>query len=293
MGLDYDKLKNWPQPSLTQTYTERDTILYALGLGTAMSNPPAADDLKFVYEGVRGGALQALPMMAVNLGVGPFWMMDPATGIDWQKILHGEQYLQLHRALPASGTIVAHHSIDEIYDKGADKGSVMYCRREIVDAQTQEPLATLIAAVFLRGNGGFGGKSEGAPKPRAIPADRAPDAVLDLPTRPELAAIYRLSGDYNPLHIDGEVATAAGFPRPILHGLASYGLAGRAVLKALCNNEPERLRVLNCRFANPVFPGETIRTEVWRDGNSAASFRCKVVERDLVVLNNGYAEFTA
>ncbi len=290
MGLDYDKIKNWPQPPLSQSYSERDTILYALGLGTAMSNPPAADDLPYVYEGVRGGQLQALPMMAVNLGVGPFWMMDPETGIDWKKILHGEQYLTLHRPLPVSGSIVAHHSIDEIYDKGADKGAVLYARREIVDAATREPLATLVAAVFLRGNGGFGGPTEGAPKPHAVPA-REPDAALDLGTRPELAAIYRLSGDYNPLHIDPAVATAAGFPQPIFHGLGTYGVAGRALLKLLCGNDPSRLRKMNCRFANPVFPGETIRTEIWHEGEGRAAFRCKVVERDLLVLNNGYVEY--
>lgn len=292
MALDYDKIKNWPQPSLTQTYGERDTILYALGLGAAISNPPAEDDLHYVYEGVRGGELKALPMMAVNLGVGPFWMMDPATGIDWQKILHGEQYLTLHRPLPVSGSVIAHHSVDEIYDKGEAKGSVLYARREIVDAATAEPLATLVAAVFLRGNGGFGGKSEGAPKPHPVPA-RDADAVLDLTTRPELAAIYRLSGDYNPLHIDPAVAISAGFPRPIFHGLGTYGVAGRALLKLLCGNDPARLRKMNCRFANPVFPGETIRTEIWHEGSGAAAFRCKVVERDLLVLNNGYVEYTA
>lgn len=291
MALDYDRIKHWPQPPLTQTYGERDTILYALGLGTAMSNPPAADDLRYVYEGVRGGELQALPTMAVNLGVGPFWMMDPATGIDWKKILHGEQYLTLHKPLPASGSVIAHHSIDEIYDKGEAKGSVLYARREIVDAASGEALATLVAAVFLRGNGGFGGKSEGAPKPHAIP-ERAADAVLDLPTRPELAAIYRLSGDYNPLHIDPAVAIAAGFERPIFHGLGTYGVAGRALLKLLCGNDGARLRKMNCRFANPVYPGETIRTEVWFEGAGVAAFRCKVVERDLLVLNNGYVEFS-
>lgn len=292
MGLDYDRIKHWPQPDIEQTYGARDTILYALGVGAAIDNPVAADDLKYVYEGVRGDRLRALPTMGVNLGVGPFWMQDPATGIDWRKILHGEQYLTLHKPLPVAGRIVARHSIDEIYDKGADKGAVAYVRREIGDAESGEKLVSLVAAVFMRGNGGFGGSAAGAPKPHALP-ERAPDAVIDLPTRPELAAIYRLSGDYNPLHVDPEIARAAGFPKPIFHGLGSYGVAGRALLKALCENEPARLRTMNCRFAAPVFPGETIRTEVWREAAGQAAFRCRVVERDLVVLNNGYAEFVA
>lgn len=291
MGLDYDKIKNWPQPDVEQTYAPRDTLLYALGVGVAMDNPVPEDDLEFVYEGVDGRSLLALPTMAVNLGIGPFWMQDPETGIDWQKILHGEQYLRLHRPLPAGGRIVARHSIDEIYDKGAAKGAIAYVRREISDADSGEPLASLVAAVFMRGNGGFGGGSEGAPKPHPIP-DRAADAVLDLATRPELAYTYRLSGDYNPLHVDPAVAAAAGFPKPIFHGLGTYGVAGRALLKLLCDNDPARLRAMNCRFASPVFPGETIRTEIWREGAGQAAFRCSVPERELVVLNNGYAEYS-
>lgn len=291
MALDYDKVKHWPQPDIEQVYTQRDTILYALGVGVAMDNPVPAADLRYVYEGVDGKRLQALPAMAVNLGVGPFWMQDPEAGIDWRRILHGEQYMTLHRPLPASGRVIASHSIDEIYDKGEAKGAIAHVRREIRDADSGEALASLVAAVFMRGNGGFGGSAEGAPRPHPLP-ERAPDAVLDLPTRPEQAAIYRLSGDYNPLHVDPEVATAAGFPKPIFHGLGIYGVAGRALLRLLCDNDPGRLRVMNCRFASPVFPGETIRTEIWREDEGTAAFRCSVPEREVMVLNNGYAEYT-
>lgn len=291
MGLDYDKVKNWPQPVVTQAYTERDSMLYALGLGAAMGNPPAADDLQYVYEGVAGGQLAALPTMAAVLALPPFWMQDPETGIDWKKILHGEQFLRMHRPLPPAGRMRSQCRIDEIYDKGADKGAVLIQTRELIDDSSGERIATIGASVFMRGNGGFGGKAEGAPRPHALPGDRAPDLVLDLPTRPEAAAIYRLSGDYNPLHIDGEVARSAGFPVPILHGMATYGIAGRALLKLLCGNQAARLRALDCRFASPVFPGETVRTEVWHQGPGKAGFRCKVVERDLLVLNNGYAEY--
>jgi acyl dehydratase len=143
---------------------------------------------------------------------------------------------------------------------------------------------------FLRGDGGQGGSSEPQPKPRPLP-DRPADEVITLTTAANQAMIYRLSGDYNPLHIDPEVAKTGGFDRPILHGLATFGVAGRAVLAALCNNDSARLKRLDVRFASPVYPGETIRTEIWREGDGIASYRSSVVERDVVVLNNGYVEF--
>ena len=289
MPLDYDKVRNWPIPSATQEIALRDTILYALGVGVADSNPVAPDDLKFVYE----EGLVALPTMAVTLAPGPFWMQDPETGIAWQKILHGEQMLTVHRPLPPSCTVISENSIDEIYDKGADKGAVMYLTRKLFDKASGELLMTVGSSAFMRGNGGFGGKTEGAPQPHPVPADRPPDLVLDLATRPEQAVLYRLSGDYNPLHIDPAVARAGGFDKPIMHGLCSYGIAGRAVLKLLCDNEPARLKRLDVRFASPAYPGETIRTEVWREGGGRAAFRARVLERDVVIINNGFAEFAA
>lgn len=289
MPLDYDKVRNWPIPSVTQEITPRDTILYALGVGVADSNPVAPDDLKFVYE----EGLVALPTMAVTLAPGPFWMQDPETGIDWQQILHGEQMLTMHRPLPPSCTVYSENSIDGIYDKGAGKGAVMYLTRKLFDKASGDLLMTVASSAFMRGNGGFGGKTDGAPKPHPVPSDRPPDLVLDLATRPEQAVLYRLSGDYNPLHIDPVVARAGGFDKPILHGLCSYGIVGRAVLKLLCDNDPARLKRLNVRFASPAYPGETIRTEVWREGDGRAAFRARVVERDVVIINNGYAECAA
>jgi acyl dehydratase len=276
-------------PAVTQAYSARDTILYALGLGVAMSNPVEADDLKFVYE----RDLAALPTMGVVLAPGPFWMQDPATGIDWRKILHGEQSLVLHKCLPAEGQVRAECVVDEIFDKGADKGAVMYLTRRIYDQDTGELLATAGSSVFMRGNGGFGGRADGAPRPHPVPADRAPELILDLATRPEQAAIYRLSGDYNPLHVDPEVARAAGFAKPILHGLCSYGIAGRAILKLLCANDPARLTRLDARFASPAYPGETIRTEVWREGEGRAAFRAIALERNVAILTNGLAHYGA
>lgn len=282
MPIDYDKLMNWPFPDLEHRYSERDTMLYALGVGCG-HDPMDRADLRFVYE----ESLLALPTMAVVLGYPGFWLKDPATGVDWRKVLHGEQGLVLHRPLPAAATVVGRSRVTGIVDKGEGKGALMYSERDVVDHATGELLCTVTSTTFLRGEGGFGGPSGPSPAPHPVP-ERAPDQAVDLPTLPQAALIYRLSGDTNPLHADPEIAAQAGFPRPILHGLGTYGVAGRAILRACCNNDPARLKTLNVRFSAPVFPGETIRTEIWQDGTTV-SFRCRVVERDAMVLNNGLA----
>lgn len=283
MPIDYHKLKSWPFPDLEHTYTAKDTILYALGLGGG-SDPMDEADLKFVYE----DGLAALPTMAVVLGYPGFWVKDPATGVDWKKVLHGEQGVILHQPLPASGTVIGRTRVDEIVDKGADKGALMLSTRKVFDKTSGDLLATLTSTSFMRGDGGFGGPAGPTPEPHALPA-RAPDLSVDLATLPQAALIYRLSGDYNPLHADPKIAVSAGFKQPILHGLCTFGVAGRAILKACCGNDPARLRSIKVRFSAPVYPGETIRTEIWRDG-ATVSYRARVVERDTVVLNNGLAE---
>src|SRR5438045_2763969 len=158
--IDPDKLLRWPLPPVTQTYSERDTALYALGLGVARSNPVADDLLRYVYEGADGG-LAALPTMATVLATGPFWMQDPATGIDWRRLLHAEQRLQLHRSLPAAGTVVGEHRVEAIHDKGADKGALMLLSRRLYDEATGDLLATTGSTAFLRGDGGFGRRDPG------------------------------------------------------------------------------------------------------------------------------------
>lgn len=289
MSLNYDLIKNWPIPAVTQKYTSKDSILYAIGVGAATENPLSPDDLTYVYE----RKLQALPTFSSLLAGDSSWMADPKAGINLNKVLHGEQFLTIHRPLPAEGTVIGVDTVDEIYDKGADKGAVMYMTRKISDAETGELIATSGWSVFMRANGGFGGTATGQPSPYPVPEGRAPDASVDLVTRPEQATIYRLSGDSNPLHIDPKVAAMAGFDKPILHGMCSYGIAGRAVLKLKCGNDASRLRKLNLRFATPVYPGETLRTEVWDIEPGKVAFRVRVVERDVVALNNGYAEFVA
>jgi acyl dehydratase len=278
MTIDPAALAARPPIVSRQTVTKRDVMLYALGVG--------ADELTFVFE----DNLQMLPSMATTLAYPGFVWKDFDLGADWKKVLHGETSIEIHRPLPVEGELVGETRFGPFFDKGADKGTVVYQTREIRDAQG-DLLVTVRNGSFLRGDGGQGGSSEPQPRPRPLP-DRPADDVITLTTADNLALIYRLSGDYNPLHIDPEVAKAGGFDRPILHGLATFGVAGRAVLAALCSNQADRIKRLDVRFASPVYPGETIRTEIWREGDGIASYRASVVERDLVVLNNGYVEYS-
>ena len=287
MVLDPQKILNWPFQPVEQTYTERDTILYALGCGLG-ADPLDEDQLPFVFEEPE---LRALPSMAAVLSPPGFWARHPDAGIDWVRILHGEQAMEIHKPLPAAAKVVAIAKVTDIVDKGAGRGALLFVERTVREVESGEALATLRSTTFARGDGGCGGTTETAPPPHALP-DRDPDLVCDLPTALNAALIYRLSGDPNPLHASPSVARAAGFERPILHGLCSWGVAGHAILKSYCDYDPARLTSMALRFSAPVYPGETIRTEMWRDGDTV-SFRARVAERGVVVLNNGRAAISA
>jgi acyl dehydratase len=285
MPIVYEKLMSLQIPEVVQTYTEKDAILYALGVGLGR-DPLDEEELPFVYE----KNLKVLPSFAAVLGWPGFWLRDLDTGVDWVKVVAGEQALVLHRPLAARGTAIGRTRVTEIIDKGAGKGALVYSERVLIDGVSGERIATVTQTTFCRGDGGFGGPPREASAAHPFPA-RAPDLTCDRPTRPEAALIYRLSGDPNPLHAEPAVAKAAGFPRPILHGLATFGVACHAILKCLADHDPARLKAISGRFSAPVFPGETIRTEMWRDG-TIVSFRARLVERDVIALNNGRCELT-
>lgn len=281
MPIDYDTLLNYPIPEIRQRLRWQDSALYALSLGLGQ-DPMAAEALRYVTEGPQ---MRALPTMAVVLGYPGFWMADPRTGVDALRLVAGEQAVELHAPLPVEGEIVGRSRVTGLVDRGAGKGALLYAAREIIDAVSGARLATVEQTTFLRGDGGFGGPA--GPVKRPPPEPEGPPAILlDLPTRPEMALLYRLNGDHNPLHSDPGVAAKAGFARPILHGLGTFGVVGRALLQAVCDGDPARFGRMECRFSSPVFPGETIRTEIWPQPGGAA-FRARVVERDVVVIGNG------
>jgi acyl dehydratase len=284
MAINHDHLMNYPIPAVRQTLRWQDIALYNFSVGLGQ-DPMDEQQLDFLYE----PRLKVMPSMPVVLGSPGFWSRNPDTGIDWKQILHGEQGLILHGPLPTEGEIIGQSRITGIVDRGAGKGALMYSEREVVDAKTGARLATLSSTSFLRGDGGFGGPQGPVKKPHPEP-ERAPDLSLDLHTRPEQAAVYRLNSDLNPLHIDPAIARAAGFPRPILHGLCTFGTVCHALLRTLCDYDTERFGSMDLRFSSPVFPGETIRTEIWKEDGGAA-FRARVVERDKVVVSNGRFRF--
>ena len=282
MTIDYDALLNWPFPEVEQTYTENDAILYALGVG--LGNDPLDErQLRYVFEEPE---LIALPTMAAVLGTPGFWLRERSTGVTWETLLHGEQGIELHRPLPSAATVVAQTRVTDILDKGEGRGALIYTERHIRNRDTGESLATLTSTTVARSDGGFGGPSFAQPRPHPLP-DRPADKVCDLTSVPQAALIYRLSGDPNPLHASPEVARSAGFDAPILHGLCTLGIAGHAILKSCLDYEAQRFHSMQLRFSAPVYPGETIRTEMWLEGNNV-SFRAVAVERNITVLNNGY-----
>jgi acyl dehydratase len=281
MGLNYERVMSWRPADIAVSYGERDCILYALGIGVGM-DPLDRGALKFVYE--RAG-LEAFPTMAVVLGW-PGRMTDPAFGIDERLVVAGDLKVVLHQPLPPKAKLVSRPRIREVIDKGPGNAAIILNTRDLVTTDGRL-IASVDNSTFARKHGGFGGKATQTPVPPAVP-QTAPPIACELPTPPNLALLYRLTGDENPLHADPDRAEAAGFDRPILHGAASFGLAAHAILRTVADYRPERLTSIEARFSRPVFPGESIRTEMWPEDGRVA-FQCRVLGRDEIVLSNGLA----
>jgi acyl dehydratase len=286
--INYHVVKNWSFDEVQYRFTARDSMLYALAIGMG-GDPTESGELRFTYE----KNLQAVPTMATLVGAPGAWWRDPRTGADATKLVHGEQRLRLLRPFPTHGALIARNRVQSLTDKGPGKGALGVVLRDILDAESGEILAQGTNLSVLRGDGGFSaGSGESDPPPATLPAmpDSPPNTVVELPTLPQSALIYRLTGDMNPLHADPDAALKAGFERPILHGLCTYGMACHAVLRAYLDYDAPRFRALAVRFTAPVYPGDVLRFECWRDLGKTIRLRARVTARHVIVLDNGVAE---
>jgi acyl dehydratase len=248
-------------------WTHKDVLLYHLGIGAG------ADDHRYTFE---SPALQVLPSFATVAGgalAAAGGLSMPGIDVDLATVLHGGQRIDVARPLPVHGEAVQSSRIAAVYDKG--KAAVIILRSEVTDADG--PLWTSDTQIFVRGEGGFGG--ERGPSARTETPDRGPDRTALRTTREDQALLYRLSGDWNPLHADPEFAKRAGFDRPILHGLCSYGIVLKAVVDTLLGGDAARVRGYTTRFAGIFFPGETLRIRMW-SGQGRIQVSATAVERD-------------
>jgi acyl dehydratase len=260
----------------TETWDSTATLLYAVAVGAGRDDPIA--DLALTTENSIGIAQQALPTFATLLG----GRVPPVGDFDMTKFFHAGQGLTVHRPLPPAGSAIPTYRVDGIDEKRS--GVLVRTSTDLHDADSGELLCTTASDFFIRGETGSAG-TPGAAADWSLP-DRAPDAQVDVPTLPGQALLYRLTGDRNPLHSDPEFARQAGFDRPILHGMCTYGMTGRVVLSTFAGGDPGRLASLHARFSKPVTPGQTLTVQLWADGDRAL-FRTLV--GDQVVLDNGVA----
>ncbi|MDG2005655.1 MAG: MaoC/PaaZ C-terminal domain-containing protein [Novosphingobium sp.] len=277
--MNFEALQAKDFGSAPHAYTAKDTMLYALGVG-AGADPLDEADLGLVTE----TDLAALPTMSCVLGTPGFWMTDPVVEIDHVRLLHGEQSIELLKPIPPEGCMIPTFRPVGVKDRGEGKAATLYFEKRLKDEGGEE-VAVVRSTYMLRGDGGCGNHGEAFAAPLPMP-ESEPSRVIDVPTLDRQALLYRLNGDYNPLHSDPAVARAAGFDRPIMHGLGSMGLVCHALVRALCDGDPTRVTAMSLRFASPFYPGETMALECFGEG-SEVRFRAKAKERDKVVLDLG------
>ncbi len=284
MNLEY--VRGLVFAPILHSYDARDSALYALSLGVG-DDPLDEDELPYVYEG-RGSL--AVPSQCVTLGWPRFWHREPEAGIAWRRVLHGEQSFRLNRPLASAASLRAEPRIVAVEDKGAQRGAIVYTARDLFDANNGEALAELRSVEFLRDDGGAGGFGQTLRLTRPLDTEKAPSATQDYRTSKQAALLYRqASRDYMPIHADPDIAREAGFPRPILHGLNTFGLACRAALKLYAPRRPGRIAAMAARFTAPAFPGETIRVELF-ETTEGLRFRAVALERGAIVLDRGEIE---
>lgn len=270
------------------SYTQRDLILYALGVGATVQDP---SNMRYLYENHE--SFSAIPTFCVLYG--PTGCFETSivqdalkTDLDLSSVLHGEQYFEVHKKMPTEAEVETRYKVVEVLDKG--KGAVVIIQHESYDANSGDKLCSGEMAAFIIGAGGFGGPRESKLGIKTLPPpNRKPDASVTQKTNYDQAAIYRLSGDINPLHIDENIARAAGYSKPILHGLCSLGFSVRHVLQTYANGDPDMFKAVKIRFVKPVYPGQTLRTNMWQNGNRI-HFETQVVETNTVIISGAYVD---
>jgi len=285
-NIDVQQALSFKMEPLSHTYTECDVMLYALGIGAA-ADPMDKSELRFVYE--NHPEFQAFPTLGVVIPSAALNQVMSIPGLKFNPmaLLHGEQQMELKKPLPTSATLKSYPRIKNIYDKGS--GALVELEVSTRDDKGAE-LINNVFSLFVRGLGKFGGDKGPAPPKFAPPPHTPPEVVHREKTLDNQALLYRLSGDYNPLHADPDMAKMGGFNQPILHGLCSFGYAARAVVRHYANNDGRRFKAIRARFASPVFPGETLVTEMWRVSPTRIVFRCRVAERGVYAINNAMVE---
>lgn len=281
MPINHEQLLAMKNLGQRYSYEDREAMLYAYAIGMG-ADPLDEKELAFVNEATA----TPRPLMVVpTFASVAAWGARPGEmNLNRLMVVDGERDIIFHRPLASAAQITADSSVLAVFDKGQDKGAVIQ-HQTVLKSADDEPLATVVASLFARGDGGFGGRSERQPEPQQVPS-RAPDLTIDISTRPDQALIFRLCGDRNPLHSDPEFAKRAGFPRPILHGMCTYGITCRGILQTYADYDPTAFKRHAARFSSPVYPGETVTLEMWRDGE-VVSFEAKVKARGVTVVRNG------
>ncbi|MGY8685244.1 MaoC/PaaZ C-terminal domain-containing protein [Bradyrhizobium sp. UFLA05-153] len=281
MPIEYSAVLKLKTEAAPYSWSDREVILYALGIGMG-SDPLNKKELQFVNEAFA--TRQPLKVVPTFASVCVWGARPGVIDLNSVMVLDGERDITFHKPVPVAASVTADARVLAVYDKGKEKGAIIQDEVVVRDGDGHK-IVTIVSSTFARGDGGFGGPPKGMPEPHKAP-QRAPDRSIDIPTRPDQALIYRLSGDRNPLHSDPEFARRAGFPNPILHGMCTYGLTCRAVLQTYADYDPSAFHRHRVRFSAPVFPGETVTVNLWKDGNSI-SFEAQVRERQAMVAKNG------
>ena len=290
MSIDPNAVGATADP-VERSWGYRDSLLYAVGIG-AGAEDPVGSELEFTTNNSKGIEQRTFPTQGVVIG-GSGGALGKVGEIDWGRVLHGSQGVTLHQPIPVSGTVVIEESVSGIWDKGEGKNAIIETESKVSLKETHEPLFDLRFSIVVRGSGGFGGE-EGNTAPQVHAPDASPDHEVTYQTRTDQALTYRLSGDYNPLHSDPWFATElGGFPKPILHGLCTYGFTGRALLHQLCDGDPSSFKSMDARCWAPGYPGDALTVQMWVEGDQAIyrTVAQKDTPEERVVIDNGLCQF--